>query len=63
MTDNVQWLSGCKYLCNVPPDLGAVTKLELVSGKIVARTESGITMIVPNPDHFSTDEHIEPPCA
>ena len=63
MTDNIHWLSGMRYVCNVPSDLGAVTKLELRGGKIVAETESGISMIVPNPDHFSTDEYNEPPCA
>jgi hypothetical protein len=35
------------YVCTVPPELGAVTKLEVKGGRVIARTESGYTMIVP----------------
>lgn len=48
-------ISGCEYICAVPPDLGAVTKLELVRGRVLARTESGITMIVPRPVELPSD--------
>jgi hypothetical protein len=35
------------YLCTIPASLGAVTKLEVKGGRVIARTESGHTMIVP----------------
>lgn len=35
------------YVCEVPKELGRVIKLEAIKGKVVARTESGITMVVP----------------
>lgn len=36
-----------EYLCRVPADLGAVTRLRKLNGRIVAETTSGIPMIVP----------------
>lgn len=51
-------ISGCEYVCNVPPELGAVTGLEMSHGRVLARTESGISMIIPSPDNsakFSDD--------
>lgn len=38
-----------KFVCTVPEPLGAVTKLDLRGGRIVAETESGIDMILPLP--------------
>lgn len=37
-----------EYLCTLPADLGAVTRLRKVNGRMVAETESGILMIVPH---------------
>ncbi len=48
-------ISGCEYICSVPEELGAVTKLELSHGRVLARTESGITMIVPRPVELPSD--------
>lgn len=39
--------AGMAYLCEVPASLGAVTKLRMISGRVVADTTSGHTMIVP----------------
>lgn len=36
-----------EYLCAVPADLGAVTRLKTIHGRVVAETASGIPMIVP----------------
>jgi hypothetical protein len=38
---------GATYVCEVPKELGAVTKIETKRGKVIVRTESGQTMIVP----------------
>jgi hypothetical protein len=40
-------IEGTTFMCEVPAALGRVTKLEKKRGKIIARTESGQTMIVP----------------
>jgi hypothetical protein len=47
MPDEVKWLEGTTYVCEIPKDLGAVTKIEMKRGKVIVRTESGHTMIVP----------------
>lgn len=36
-----------EFLCNLPPHLGALIKLRSLNGRVIAETESGITMIVP----------------
>lgn len=36
-----------EFLCRLPADLGAVTRLRNLNGRIIAETESGIPMIVP----------------
>lgn len=36
-----------EFICEVPPELGRVTKLRIKGGKVTATTESGIEMIVP----------------
>lgn len=41
-----KWIDAT-FVCEVPRDLGAVTKLKKRGGKIVAETESGIEMIIP----------------
>lgn len=46
MTDRIE---GATYVCTVPAELGTVTKLEVKGGRVIARTESGHTMIVPHP--------------
>lgn len=38
---------GLTYLCAVPRELGKF-KLELKNGKVIARGENGMTMIVPS---------------
>lgn len=38
---------GLKYVCEVPHALGRPTKIEIKRGKVIVRTESGQTMIVP----------------
>jgi hypothetical protein len=40
------------YLCTIPRPLGRVTKLEFIHGKLVARTESGMTFICPTSKIF-----------
>ena len=40
---------GMKFLCSVPQPLGAVVKLEVHGERVVAKTESGIEMILPIP--------------
>jgi hypothetical protein len=47
MSDEAKWLEGATYVCEVPKELGAVTKIETKRGKVIVRTESGQTMIVP----------------
>lgn len=47
MTDEPKRIEGTTYVCEVPKELGAVVKLEVKWGKVIARTESGHTMIVP----------------
>jgi len=37
------------YICEVPKELGRVTKLSVRNGKVVAETASGTQMIVPQP--------------
>ena len=44
-----QRIEGMEYVCTLPRELGKVTKLEIKSGKLVCRTESGISMIVHKP--------------
>lgn len=41
-------LIGAEYVCDVPPELGRVTKLRVEGGRVTAETESGIKMIVPS---------------
>jgi hypothetical protein len=41
--------AGFEKVCDVPTELGAVTGLSVERGKVVAQTESGVKMIVPNP--------------
>lgn len=36
-----------EFICEVPPELGRVTKLRIKGGRVVAETESGTRMIVP----------------
>ena len=38
---------GAQFLCAIPPELGPAVKLRKVNGRVVARTESGIDMILP----------------
>lgn len=38
-----------QFICNVPAELGLVTRLQVRNGKVVAQTASGIEMIVPKP--------------
>jgi hypothetical protein len=38
---------GLTYVCDIPKELGAPTKIEMKRGKVIVRTESGQTMIVP----------------
>jgi hypothetical protein len=40
---------GAALVCNVPAPLGRVTALTVRNGKLVAKTESGISMIVHKP--------------
>lgn len=47
MTDEPKWIEGATYVCTVPEELGAVTGLEVKRGRVIARTKSGQTMIVP----------------
>lgn len=47
-------VKGAQFVCAVPPELGAVTKMEIISGRVVAHTESGIDMIVPQARGDST---------
>lgn len=47
MNDNPEKIEGTTFVCEVPKEFGAVTKLEVKRGKVIARTESGQTMIVP----------------
>jgi hypothetical protein len=47
MNDNPKKIEGAVFICEAPAELGAVTKLEVKRGKVIARTESGRTMIVP----------------
>ena len=37
----------CTFVCEVPPQLGAVTGFKQRDGKLYVTTESGIEMIVP----------------
>lgn len=46
-TDDLEYVSGCGFICEVPSALGRVTKLEIRGGKLVAETESGIDFIAP----------------
>jgi hypothetical protein len=46
---------GMNYLCTIPRPLGRVTKLEFIHGKLVARTESGMTFICPTSKIFGND--------
>lgn len=49
------------FLCSVPDELGAVTKLEIKKGRVIARTESGTTLIVPKiPDIRNIGKAIRP---
>jgi hypothetical protein len=59
MTDEPKILEGAVFVCEVPKDLGAVTKLEKKGGKIIARTESGTSMIVPVGNGQSAQESKE----
>ena len=43
----IRTLKGWTFVCEVPKSLGPVTKLEDRKGQLIARTESGTTMIVP----------------
>lgn len=47
MGDEVIPRQGLTYVCEVPNGFGAVIKLEVKRGRVVARTESGQTMILP----------------
>lgn len=40
-------IEGAMFVCELPRELGAVTKLSERGGKIVAETESGTPFIVP----------------
>lgn len=42
-----QRIDGAVFVCEVPKDLGRVTRLRMQGGKLRADTESGISMIVP----------------
>ena len=43
----IETREGCTYVCTVPHELGAVVKMEIKRGSVIARTESGMTMIIP----------------
>lgn len=47
MADEPKRIEDAVFVCEVPRELGAVTKLEVKRGKVIARTEGGQTMIVP----------------
>lgn len=47
MPDELERFEGSTFICEVPKELGAVTKLEVKGGGVIARTESGTSMIVP----------------
>lgn len=47
MPPNASPRAGMRFVCAVPPVLGAVTKLSIRDGRVIAETESGIPMIVP----------------
>lgn len=38
---------GCKFICDVPRELGLVTDLNVVGDHLIASTESGIPLILP----------------
>ena len=42
-------LTGLKFIAQVPDKLGACTKLDIINNRVVCRTESGITLILPRP--------------
>ena len=48
--DWTDWFSNTVFVCELPSELGRVTKLEGRNGKVVATTESGIPFIVPTGD-------------
>ena len=47
--EDFQWkpIKGATFVCTLPAALGAVTKLEVKNGKVVATTSSGVPFIVP----------------
>ena len=47
MGDEVKRIEGATFVCEIPEQLGSVTKIEVKRGKVIVRTESGQTMIVP----------------
>jgi hypothetical protein len=47
MSEKLGVIKGLTFICEVPKELGEVTKLECKGGKIIAKTKSGIEMIVP----------------
>ncbi len=40
-------LMDAEFICEVPPELGRVTKLRIKGDRVMATTESGIEMIIP----------------
>lgn len=46
-TAGVRKIEDATFVCEVPQTLGAVTKLSVKNGKVIATTESGVQMIVP----------------
>lgn len=48
--DPLIWkLKEATYVCDVPKELGRVTKLSVRNGRVVAETASGTQMIIPTP--------------
>ena len=40
-------VAGTTFVCALPDGIGNPTKLEVKNGRVICRTDSGITMIVP----------------
>lgn len=43
-----RWIEGTTFVCEVPPELGAVTGFKQNGERVYAETESGIQMLIPH---------------